>query len=233
MKKTTYLSPSKRRKRRSALVRLIAALLILGVALFALDRRLYPLIRDFAEAEAAIRANQIINAAVADYFAQNDVAYTDLIVLSRNAQGEIDTAEANTVQINQIKTSVIDRVRARVAEDERSTVSIPLGNLTGLSYLAGRGPVVRISLQMSSNVTASFESAFTSAGINQTMHTITLRVSADMYIMLPTGRASSSFSTDYMVGQTVIVGAVPDSFTSIDLNGGTILGRLVSGEESN
>lgn len=228
MKNALYLPPSRRRKKRNALLRLIAVLLILGTALFALDRKIYPLICDFAKAEAAICANQIINAAVANYFAQNNTVYTDLVVLSRNAQGQIDAAEANTVRINQIKTSVIERVRALAAEDTGLTVSVPTGNLTGLSYLAGRGPAIRIKLQMSSNVTADFESTFTSAGINQTMHTITLRVAADMYIMFPTGRASSTFSTDYMVGQTVIVGAVPDSFASIDLNGGSSLGKLIS-----
>ena len=56
MKKTTYLPPSRRRRKRSALLRLLAALLIFGAALISIDRRIYPLIRDFAEAEAAIRA---------------------------------------------------------------------------------------------------------------------------------------------------------------------------------
>lgn len=232
MKKTTYLPPSRRRRKRSVLLRLLAALLIFGAALISIDRRIYPLIRDFAEAEAAIRANQLINEAVADYFSQSGVAYTDLVILKRNGQGQIDAAEANTIRINQIKTSVVEQVRARVLEEEASTVSIPLGNLTGLSYLAGRGPVIRVRLRMSSNVTASFESSFTSAGINQTMHSITLRVTADMYIMLPTGRDASSFSTDYLVGQTLIVGAVPETFASIDLNGDSNLGKLVSAGET-
>lgn len=216
MKKGTFVPPSKRRRRRKIGLRLMGCALIIAALLIIVDHKLYPLIQTFSQAQAEVYVNKTINDAVNEYLQEADIHYDDLIILSTSADGSVDSIQANTVEINQIKVSVIDKVKAMVSANDQTVVGIPIGNLTGSSYLAGRGPCIQVKLKMTSNVSAAFESSFTSAGINQTLHTINLKVTANVAILLPYGRTDAAFSTDYLIGQTVIAGAVPDAYTYVN-----------------
>ncbi len=55
-------------------------------------------------------------------------------------------------------------------------------------------------------------SSLTSAGINQTLHTVSLEVTASVEIVLPSGPRDVSTVTDVLLCESVIVGKVPDAF---------------------
>ena len=227
MRKGAFIPPSRRRKRRNILLGIISVFLMLAVFLAVADRRIYPLMKDFAQAQAQIMANDLINSAIEEYLRENQVTYDDLIILSREADGAVTSAQANTVGMNSIKTSVQRGVRERAGLNPEIIVKIPVGNLTGSAYLSGRGPKIKVKLILDANVYAEFESVLQSAGINQTLHMINLKVKADIHIMLPLSRTTTQFETDYLVGQTVIVGRVPDAFTSVIDQDDELDGRLM------
>ena len=68
-------------------------------------------------------------------------------------------------------------------------------------------------MQTAGSCTAHFENCFSDAGINQTTHQILLFVDVSVSILLPGVRTSTKVSNSYAVAETVIVGAVPDSYT--------------------
>lgn len=215
MKRGRYIPPSRKRRSRRIFLRLVAVLLIIAVLAVAVDKKLYPVVKDFAVTKAQIFANTTINEAVSDYMEAENLSYSDIIIVSRNSEGRVDSAEANTVLINKIKTAVVARVREKIPDEEYSYISIPLGSLSGSSYLSGRGPAIRVKVKLASNVRVDFESCFTDAGINQTLHSINIKVTSNVYILLPYSSCSATFSTDYLIGQSVIVGAVPDAYTNV------------------
>ena len=94
-----------------------------------------------------------------------------------------------------------------------TTLSIPIGTLTGSSLLAGRGPTVKVKMQSVGSTTASFRNTFSSAGINQTRHQILLDVTVSVSILLPGFRTSTKVSNEISVAETVIVGSVPENYT--------------------
>ena len=59
---------------------------------------------------------------------------------------------------------------------------------------------------------ADIESSFKSGGINQTVHSVSMRVKTTVNIILPCGLTSVSLETAVPVTETVIVGNVPDIF---------------------
>ena len=92
-------------------------------------------------------------------------------------------------------------------------LSIPIGTLTGSALLAGRGPRIRVRMESVGSSTARFNNQFESAGINQTKHQIILEVDVSVAILLPGFTTATKVSTAVTVAETVIVGAVPDTYT--------------------
>ena len=71
------------------------------------------------------------------------------------------------------------------------------------------------------NSDASFTSHFSQAGINQTLHTVTMTVSIDVTVLVLGESSSFTMESEVLVAQTVIVGDVPDTFLQTGGNNGT------------
>ena len=91
-------------------------------------------------------------------------------------------------------------------------LSIPVGTLTGSALLAGRGPRISVRMESVGSSSARFENRFTSAGINQTNHRIVLEVNVSVSILLPGFTTATQVANEVTVAETVIVGAVPDTY---------------------
>jgi len=98
---------------------------------------------------------------------------------------------------------------------DTSTVSIPIGNATGINFLSGKGPKIPLEIIPVGSVSASCGSEFTSAGINQTRHRLTMIVTASVTILLPRDSVTSVVTTEVNIAETVLVGSVPDTYTNI------------------
>ena len=89
---------------------------------------------------------------------------------------------------------------------------VPLGAFTGIGLFSGMGPSVNFRVLPVGTVTCDCLSSLTSAGINQTLHTVSLEVTASVEIVLPSGPRDVSTVTDVLLCESVIVGKVPDAF---------------------
>jgi len=70
-------------------------------------------------------------------------------------------------------------------------------------------PVRVISI---SNSDAQFVSHFSEAGINQTLQQLTMEVSVDVTILVLSETTTFRVTSQVVVAETIIVGAVPDTF---------------------
>ena len=75
--------------------------------------------------------------------------------------------------------------------------------------LWGRGPTIKVRSFTVGSVTAEFESEFSTAGVNQTLHKIWLSVCVPTTILLPGQQIEVAVETKLCVAETVIVGKVP------------------------
>ena len=69
------------------------------------------------------------------------------------------------------------------------------------------------------NVNADVSSVFTAAGINQTRQQIMLNIKVTLVILLSSCTITQNINSNFCVAESVIVGAVPNSYTNIDGNG--------------
>ena len=91
-------------------------------------------------------------------------------------------------------------------------VSVPLGAFTGLPFLAGVGPQISIKMLPIGVMSLAFDNLFTSVGINQTNHSIYVKLSASVSLVLPAYKASVDSETNVLISQCVIVGKVPNTY---------------------
>ena len=85
--------------------------------------------------------------------------------------------------------------------------------------MAGLGPSIPFRIIPVSSVVCGFSSEFDSVGINQTKHSIYLNVVADISIVMPSRTKNFAVTTQILVGESVIVGRVPDTFLQSDIFG--------------
>ncbi|MCL1866381.1 MAG: sporulation protein YunB [Oscillospiraceae bacterium] len=208
-------STQTRRTHRKVGRRLIAAGLILTVAAAIADIRVRPMIHKAGGYQSHIAAVRIIDSVVYDEV--GEYSYDELIILSRDESGNVVSIESNMVNINRLKARVTHQINERLSEIEHSDVQIPIGTVSGFNMLYGRGFKIPVKLTPKGYANVNLVSKFTSAGINQTLHQITLTVSAEITAIIPGYTNSVEVETEFIVAQTVIVGYVPESYTHIIL----------------
>ncbi|MDD6024022.1 MAG: sporulation protein YunB [Oscillospiraceae bacterium] len=187
-------------------------LLILLAAAF-LRIRVNPLAEELALARITDAASGVINRAVSEQIELGNVQYENLMEIQRDGNGNIAALTTNMREMNRLKTgllTILDDDLYNIGDDE---IGIPLGNLTGIQLLSGRGPTVPVKIVAVSSSDASFRGEFTDAGINQTMHKIMMDVSLDLIVLLPSGSITAEVSTEVCVAETVLLGAVPGNYT--------------------
>jgi sporulation protein YunB len=191
------------------------ALLLLGLLLLGLllRRQVDPLTEELALASISDIASNVINQAVQEQLEDESVSYSTLVQLERDSDGSITALTTNMQEMNRFKTGLLTRLDEDVTQIDPDEVSIPLGNLTGIQLLSGRGPSIPVKILSLSSSDAEFQGEFSDAGINQTLHRITLTVSLDLLILLPSGTVTDHVTTRVPVAETVLLGPVPESYT--------------------
>lgn len=157
--------------------------------------------------------NRVVMAAVGETIASGEIRYDKLITFEKDLNGGITALQSNMAEFNRLQSAITEDILQRLGQTSETELSIPLGTLTGSALLAGRGPRFRVRMESVGSCSAHFENAFDHAGINQTTHSILLYVDVSVSILLPGFRTFTKVSNCISVAETVIVGAVPDSYT--------------------
>ncbi len=207
----------KRRKRRFILILcLVLGLLILLLIHF--QRNVTRVLVSISEATMRASTTVAVNDAVY-YTLSDEMRYSDLVTVIRNEQGDIVSFSANPLKINKIARDTASISQSNLKNLSLNGIPVPLGALTGIEALAGLGPSIYFRIIPVSSVSCDFSSTFESVGINQTKHSIYLNVIADISIVMPSSTENFAVTTQILVGESVIVGRVPDTFLQSDIFG--------------
>ena len=190
------------------------ALFLLGLALFALalsGRFLSRLSSEIAVSDAADLVSAEVNRVIARVMAQESLEGQSFVRFERNGAGDLIAVSADMGRINALSSEILEQV-VGTAENRSLRVRIPLGNLTGVSLLMGRGPLVPVEILMLTSSRVGFDNSIVSAGINQTKHQILLTVTVDIDVLVPWGTESTQVKNQVLIADTIVVGQVPETF---------------------
>ena len=90
--------------------------------------------------------------------------------------GNIKMIGANIGTINEITSDIAVNIQNALENYPKSKVKIALGSLTGVKFLSGIGPDIKIKLSSTGAVNTDLKSEFMEKSINQTVHRVYLQI---------------------------------------------------------
>lgn len=202
-----------------------AAFVLLGITLL-VDISLRPIVETVNAYECRRAVSEVINSAVLAELQREDTDYSGLVTLSRNDSGDITAIETNALNVNKLKTAIAERIEREIGRLPQIDINIPVGTLTGLKLLHGKGFSVGMTVKPLGTANTTITSEFSDAGINQTRHRIMIGIYTEVDAVIPGFSTHVPVSTSIVAAETIIVGKVPDAYTHVISDDHDLVGTL-------
>lgn len=200
--------------RRSRLRPWLCLLLIIAAVWLLLvwaDARLRPQLHALAAMQALQVEEHAMNDAVLR--ALGDGQYDTLVTVVQNDAGRVSSIQTDALQINVLKGRISEAACGALAA-HTLTAAIPIGSLTGLDILAGRGFALRVPVRTAGYAVSDVQSVFSDAGVNQTVHRLMLTVHAEVCLSMAKTQKTETLAYEVCIAETVIVGEVPQFYAN-------------------
>ena len=168
----------------------------------------------YALAQTQVRnsTSDLINDSIDAQIELGNIHYDRIVYFEKDLDGKITALKTNMAEVNRLKTAILNLVNDEILAMDHSLLSIPIGSLIFPEFFAGRGPKLPVEIIAIRNSDGFFGSSFREAGINQTIHQITMEVVVDVTVLVFGKTEEFTVSSQVVVAETVIVGQVPDTF---------------------
>ena len=184
-------------------------MLIAALVFFAFDSRVGAAAVDAAEYYCQNVCLQAMNGAVQKSLTENEALLKDLVEIRCSDRGYVQQIETNTENVNLLRLRMTDEVMHALETLRDEEVTLRLGSLTGLSLLFGRGPAVRMRVIPLTAVESEVCESFEGAGVNQTVHTLSLQLTAKMRVLYGVRAGTVTVETEVVLSQSLVSGQVP------------------------
>ena len=204
------------------LIHWIWIVLTLAAAVFMLLRGQYhDVAASLARTQVMNVTSDLINDAIARQIEEGDIAYDRMVYFEKDLDGRITALKTNMGLVNRLKTDTLNRINDEILALGSDHIGIPMGSLILPELLAGKGPRINVRVLSIRNSEADFQSRFSEAGINQTLHQLTMVVSVDVAVLVLGKTEAFAVESEVVVAETVIVGTVPETYLQTGGNNGS------------
>lgn len=192
---------------------LLILFLLLAIALLLLFRwKFNQPVRELAQTQVINTTSDLINDAIDQQMAAGDIQYDRIVYFEKNLDGGITALKTNMSEVNRLKTNTLNIINDEILALDQSDLGVPVGSIFLPEFFSGRGVTIPVQIIAIRNSDAYFESHFTQAGINQTLHRLNMCVLVDVSILVLGRSASFTVTSEVVVAETIIIGDVPDTF---------------------
>ncbi|HKM39961.1 MAG TPA: sporulation protein YunB [bacterium] len=179
--------------------------------LLVVERNVGPMLMTVAETKAKIMTIKAINLAI-NREVVAATKFQELIIIHKDIEGKVTLIQPNTVEISRLAATASTSIQEQLETMRKQRVAIPAGQVFRSALLANFGPRIMVSIVPLGTVRINVNSDFKNAGINQTLHQLILEIEADVQVVIPLARSTTSVSTSMPLSQTVVVGEVPQHY---------------------
>lgn len=171
-----------------------------------------PIIRKVSEEKVRQLSTTAINNATAAVIADTGIYYDDILHITKDQNNDIKHIVVNTLIVNTMARKIVTLTQENLSNMGVQGITIPIGTLSGITFLTGQGPDIKIKVYPVGAVTVSFLSEFIEAGINQTKHRITLLVNAGVNVIMPGVNKTIKITTEVALCENIIIGKIPEVY---------------------
>lgn len=184
--------------------------------LYRLDRIISPIILNSADMEMKNRTVEIINRTVLEN-CQKNFMYEDIININKDECGNINMIKADTIKLNKLACDVALESQNRLKEFGVKGVKLPASYIFKNNIISFFGPSIKVKMQPIGYTETKYISEFTSAGINQTNHKISMEVITNIRIIIPLNSKDIEVKKQVPISETIIVGKVPENSINMEI----------------
>ena len=204
------------------MIRNILFITMVFCAVFIMLRGKYQtVIRELARTQVMNSTSDLTNDAIAKQMADGIIQYDRIVYFEKDLDGRITALKTNMSEINRLKTDILNIINDEILALDTADIGIPLGSLLLPEFFSGKGPAIPVHILSIRNSDATFASEFSHAGINQTLHQLTMEVSVDVAVLVLAKTESFTVTSQVVVAETVIVGDVPQTYLQTGGNYGS------------
>ena len=215
----------RKRKKINFLILIPILLLILFLFMILKYRDIKPMIISFSEMEANKLATLVINTAIKE---ENITSKNNLYEVKNNV------INYNTKEINEILTSLTSRIQKYfnaievgniddIGEDilekydyknlkKGVVLYIPMGYLTGSSFLANSGPKIPLKIKLIGDVRTDIKETLSDYGLNNALLKICVYVEVVTRSIIPFISSMQTTKVEYPIVLKIIEGEVPEYY---------------------
>ncbi len=191
---------------------IISIILILSAAIIQVVRYYSSACDEYVDVSVKSHLSKEINAMLMNEF-QNGTKHKEISHISYLSEGRIGSIEIDTINLNALANELTDKIYETVKSKEES-FALPIGNTLGLKYLSGRGPSIPLSVFPIGNIAYDITSELNTAGVNQSVHRITLVFEVVVKCIAPFEECVTNLTFKVIACETVIIGEVPQIILS-------------------
>ncbi len=181
------------------------------IGVWYVDLRMRPSIEGWAQQRAVNIATRAINVAVQTIMA-NNIDSANLLLLQRDRSDRIVGVSFEWGEINRIVSDMTRQIQDSLNTIKNEEIGIPFGAITGIKFLAARGPRLPVRVIPIGSVETTPQVEFREQGINQTLYTMYMNVDIKIQILVPFVATTVPVSSTVPVVEQVIVGDVPEVY---------------------
>ena len=138
--------------------------------------------------------------------------YDTFFTIEKDDNGNVQMINANVLKINEVTSDIAINIQNRLDEKQKNSVYLAIGAITGISYLSGFGPRIRLNICSSGSVDTDLRSEFISQGVNQTMHRVYLDIKTNVNILTSFKTIQKTIENQVLIAENVIVGDIPSTY---------------------
>lgn len=201
-----------KKKKIKAIAAILTLILLFTGAFFYFNKQAHEVIDQLTRATISNRLTVKMNAAFDELMASFDDEYSSYVHIERNSSGEITLITADMIKINKLMAQYSTIVQSHVSEIEEDDITVPMLAFTGWPLVSTLGADIKLDIVAVGDAPCSYRSEFKEVGINQTLHSIYIDVSAKVEIILPIDNIEVECPSSALVCESVIVGRVPQFY---------------------
>ncbi|MFQ7001245.1 MAG: sporulation protein YunB [Clostridium sp.] len=194
---------------------IVAILIIFNLGIYFFNKIVFPSVLKISETMIKSKTIEKISEISIELF-NDEFNYDEMIIINRDNEGNINLIQANTMKLNYLASKLSVECNKTLQSMGEVGMKVPLGWISKNSAFYRLGPKINVKIEPIGNMNVTYESKFESAGINQTRHTIYLKVESKIRIAVPFQNKEIDVLCEIPVSETIIVGKIPS--TAIDFS---------------
>lgn len=172
-------------------------------------------IKQISSNKSNLIANEIISEAVLQELDKSDIPYDKLLNIKYNSNNEISSVQIDSFYVNKIQNNINNSIIDKITKINKIDIQVKLGSLTSSKWLYAKGPSLKMTAIPVGKLNSKLISEFKSSGINQTIHRLNINISLTITTFLGFYTNTEKVSLEIPISETIIVGNVPEYYTSV------------------